>query len=106
MNDQELLEAIQRTRLEITLLTRRLETLEADAIARMKEKAIPGYVLADRYGHRQWSADEPVIKFMLGGLDIMTLKTPSQIEKMGVDSSVLKPLTNRPFLGHYIARTK
>jgi hypothetical protein len=106
MKDTELIEAMQRTKLEIAILTRRLEEYQADIIARLKDHPINGYYIADRLGHRQWCVDAPIIKFMLSGLDVMTLKTPAQVENAGIDASVLKPLTNRPIVGQYIARVK
>lgn len=68
----------------------------------MKGEAIPGYGVQKQYGHRKWRKDVDVDAFkLMTGVDLKATYTmsPAEIEKKGIDESIIDAFAEKPFKG-------
>lgn len=68
----------------------------------MKGEAIPGYGVQKQFGHRKWRKDVDVEAFkLMTGVDLKATYTmsPAEIEKKGIDESIIDAFAEKPFKG-------
>lgn len=68
----------------------------------MKGEAIPGFGVQKQYGHRKWRKDVDVEAFkLMTGVDLTATYTmsPAEIEKKGIDESIIDAFAEKPFKG-------
>lgn len=66
-------------------------------------KLIPGYVIEQSYGHRQWQnwVTPEALEAMTGkNLRVTEMLSPAKAEKLGIPRSVVTQLTSKPFSGN------
>jgi hypothetical protein len=77
----------------------RRDAVRAEAEARVqKGEAIPGWMIEQGYGQRQWVLDDPLTIEMMTGVDVKAKKmiTPAEAERQGADPEIVKMLTRVP----------
>lgn len=85
-------------------LKARLSGLEEQALAEIRNgKILPGFVTKQGYGNKRWRKDTPSDEvIMMGdlmGVDVrkpVTLDTPAQVLKKGIDASVIELYSETP----------
>jgi len=77
----------------------RRDAVRAEAEARIqKGEMIPGWMMDQGYGQRQWVHDDPLTIGVFTGVDVTTGKmiTPAEAERRGADPAVVARLTRVP----------
>lgn len=87
-----------------TAIRQTLELIEKKLI-KMAERGeeLPGHRVTERRGHRKWSATEGEIREKLKSEDILTLKSPAQVEKI-LGSEALEGLVTQTTSGKRVIR--
>jgi hypothetical protein len=88
-------------------LKARLSGLEEQALAEIRNgKILPGFIMHQGYGNKRWRKDTPSDEvIMMGdlmGVDVrkpVTLDTPAQVLKKGIDASVIELYSETPMTG-------
>lgn len=77
----------------------RRDAIRAEAEARIqKGETIPGWMIDQGYGQRQWVLDDPLTIQVMTGVDVQSGKmiTPAEAERRGADPAIVERLTRVP----------
>lgn len=84
----------------------RTKAIKAEAEARVRQTAIPGWRMANQIGHRKFTVEGPMIQLLTGINPYeQKLVTPTELERRGASRVVLDKITMKPNIGHKLVRS-